>query len=372
MQYMFRTTANCLRHQPVPVQTTRHQLGAVALIALLGASCAVTSTDPAVIFRTARKYEAAGDMEQAATYYRLALERDPGNAIIANNLAVTLANTGDYGLAAVYYRRAVEIDPSYDVARYNLGHLLLHQLGDTAGAAEQFTRVLGLHRNRVPGLKTDPLDALFLLGNAYELSGEFASAAGRYRELIALRPDDAVTARRLADLYNQRMNDPAAALPWYRFVTEVSPEDPVAFNNLAAAHQELGNSERAMEAYRRAIEIDPSYAVALYNLGNLHFERGEDVMAAAMLKRAAAAMPGLSPAHLLLGHALRRQGLHEEAMAAYERYTELVPGDSAGWYYRAVASMHAGRFSEALLYYRNVLAIEPDNKEARKALLRLQ
>ena len=58
------------------------------------------------------------------------------------------------------------------------------------------------------------------------------------------------------------------ALNANRKLVELSPEDPDAYNNLAAAQQEVGKFKEAEINYRKAISLKYDYPEAHHNLGN--------------------------------------------------------------------------------------------------------
>ena len=64
------------------------------------------------------------------------------------------------------------------------------------------------------------------------------------------------------------------ALNANRKLVELSPEDPDAYNNLAAAQQEVGKFKEAEINYRKAISLKYDYPEAHHNLGNLCSAQG--------------------------------------------------------------------------------------------------
>jgi len=61
-----------------------------------------------------------GHLEEAAKYYREALERRPYFAIGHNNLGLALQRLGRLEEAATHYRRALELRPNFTIAAKRL------------------------------------------------------------------------------------------------------------------------------------------------------------------------------------------------------------------------------------------------------------
>jgi len=86
----------------------------------------------------------------------------------------------------------------------------------------------------------------------------------------------------------------------------LDPQNPRAWLNLAAAHNELGHLERAHEALQRLAQINPDHPDRHYNLAILHLKQGQTLKAMAELELELAAHPGHTLAQQLLER-VRRQ-----------------------------------------------------------------
>jgi predicted O-linked N-acetylglucosamine transferase (SPINDLY family) len=142
----------------------------------------------------------------------------------------------------------------------------------------------------------DDPQALGLLAEIYEASGQAARAAHILRRLLAAAPPDASTHRRLgqaliaSESYGEAVTslraalalDPgngrahnelgqalvhagehAEALQCYERAIALDPADASAHNNLAQALQRLGRPEEAGRALERVLEIDGGFKLAL-------------------------------------------------------------------------------------------------------------
>ena len=88
----------------------RYGLLLIAIMLLwIGGSCAsfTVSSDNKFAIEAARK----GLWKEALFRWKMALEKDPNNARLHNNLAVAYENEGEYDLALKEYRIARRLDP---------------------------------------------------------------------------------------------------------------------------------------------------------------------------------------------------------------------------------------------------------------------
>ena len=111
----------------------------------------------------------------------------------------------------------------------------------------------------------------------------------------------------------------------FRQVTEIDPNNAVAYYNLGLALSEQGKLEKAIASYERAIELDPNDAVAYNNLGIALSEQGQLEKAIASYERAIELNPNYALAYNNLGYALQQQSRFEEAIQKYQRSLEIDP-----------------------------------------------
>lgn len=116
--------------------------------------------------------EGRRDLSQAVDVFREAAGRFPRDAEVAQDLGFALDESGKPDEAAVWFRRALELDPDHRAAHNNLGKILFGQ-GKKAEAVGQFQAAL----------KLDPNDAAahFNLALALSALGRDAEAATHYR-----------------------------------------------------------------------------------------------------------------------------------------------------------------------------------------------
>ena len=96
-----------------------------------------TPDNAAAEFRAARQLHAARKFQEARDAYERALDYDPGNTKIHNDLGVLFFDQNKLPDAERAFRQAVALEAFYGPARYNLG-LTLRRRGNQNQALEQF------------------------------------------------------------------------------------------------------------------------------------------------------------------------------------------------------------------------------------------
>lgn len=126
---------------------------------------------------TARSYEAAGNFGKALTEYRKALELDPRNHLILNNVAALLLRLGLYRDAGAYAEKALSARSDHVPSLVNLAVARIK-----SGEAEEGVKYLSR------ALQLAPTDraALSNLALLHEKAGEYVKSYDLYRRLSAM------------------------------------------------------------------------------------------------------------------------------------------------------------------------------------------
>jgi len=99
--------------------------------------------------------------------------------------------------------------------------------------------------------------------------GQLEQASQKVDALLASKPRDA-QGQFLKGLILTEQNKTTEAIAAFTKLTELYPELPEPYNNLAVLYAGLGQYERARQALEMAIRTHPSYATAHENLGDVY------------------------------------------------------------------------------------------------------
>ena len=201
-----------------------------------------------VYFKLGKIALVKGDDMQAAAYYRLGLQYDPGNAALQFNLARVYDQLQDYGNAITHYEKAIALDPEFKYAYNNLG--LIHELRGSKAAAE---------KAYLAALKQDPAYnfARLNLGNLYADMDRLPEAKKLYLEALKLEPDNAYAHLYLGNAYFMTAEFDEA-VRHYRISITRKPDNASAYYLLAISLSKLNRADEAMAAGMQYMALDPN------------------------------------------------------------------------------------------------------------------
>ena len=160
----------------------------------------------------------------------------------------------------------------------------LFDAGDYAGAAAKWNEFLAVN----PELH----QVYGNLGNAYREMGELDKAREAYDALLAVEPANTMANYNLGEMLVES-GDIDAAMPYFETVLVSAPDDPAVYYNVAELYSSQREMETAVTYYKRALEVDPNYL----------------------------------PAQMQIGFAYVNSGDIPSAIAAFEKYIEIAPPD---------------------------------------------
>lgn len=219
-----------------------------------------------------RKNQAAAGLSIARR-----LQAQPGSAQEGLLLEGQIeSNQGNWDTATAALRKAVEQYNSANAA------LLLHTTllrSGKAGAAKSFaSQWLSTHSRDT--------NFLFYLGSHAELAHDLSGAEQRYREVLAIDPNNILALNNLAMLLLQR-KDPGATALAERAVEHAQDKD-LYLDTLAQAYAAANKLDKAIDAQKRAVALAPQDYRWRLALAKLLLQAGNKAAAKAELDRLAA------------------------------------------------------------------------------------
>ncbi|MEI6740429.1 MAG: tetratricopeptide repeat protein [Gemmatimonadaceae bacterium] len=145
------------------------------------------------------------------------------------------------------------------------------------------------------------------LGDAARAAGRTDQARQRYRQALAVLPEDPSLLLNLG-LAEAAAGDLNAAVRRYQQSLRQDPRQPMAEVNLGNALEALEDTVGAVAAYQRAIALDPVGPLGYLNLGTHYLRHDQASTAAVALERALARDPGLAAGHYQLALARLKLG----------------------------------------------------------------
>tara|TARA_B110000238_G_scaffold172526_1_gene191037 strand:+ start:3370 stop:4857 length:1488 start_codon:yes stop_codon:yes gene_type:complete len=169
-----------------------------------------------------------GELSRSLEVTHRALELNPLDAEVYNNLGNTAMKLDLIDEAEKYYKKAIEINPVSFSFHHNLGRLFVHsQKFNEAQVSYKEALILN------PGLS----GAHFDLGEVQKTVGKITEAEESFKKAIALEP-----------------------------------ENPIYYTCLGLVQRDFGRYHDAETSYRKTLALDPKNDNAHYNLGIVLFE----------------------------------------------------------------------------------------------------
>lgn len=205
--------------------------------------------------------------DEATTYFEKAIRLDPENAITYRIMGDGYALASEFSRAITYYQKALDIAPDDAEARKNLvlsysNHgVTLRNKGEWDAAIRAYRDALALQPTYQLA-KTNLIDVLWQKANARRQAGRSAEAIATYLELQKLHSNDTDIASLLGELYLKVRDYPAAVSAFHKVYT-AQPTNDQAPHNLIAAYQQYAGALRNQRDYSAAL-VQLQKAVALF------------------------------------------------------------------------------------------------------------
>lgn len=256
-------------------------------------------------------YRASNRLEDLVQYCRAQIDRAPEQTGMRLLLADVLAAAGDADGARSSIEEAARLFPK-DRLISERRVQLLDRLGDSAGAAAEYERII----SQIP----DDAELYIAYGQYLAGNKQLGAARGQWRHVLSKDLSDASLAFRLGALFE--------------------PFDLV---------------DDAVECYERAIQIDARRPEPHGALARLWFVRGEKEKVLATLQRMAEAAPEDASQQAAVCQVAAGLGLTDEALAAIEKACRLAPEQPDYQSARADLLVRAGKLDESLQVRRAAL-----------------
>ena len=92
-------------------------------------------------------YFDANHFEKAIGAYKRSLALKPDNPEILTDMGVMYRRAGNFQEAIRAFERAIEIDSGFQIARFNKGIVLMHDLNDLEGAVKEWEKLVEINPN---------------------------------------------------------------------------------------------------------------------------------------------------------------------------------------------------------------------------------
>ncbi len=158
------------------------------------------------------------------------------------------------------------------------------------------------------------------------------------------------------------------AVTLFENAIKVTPDNPLAQNNLGAALYEDGRFDEAMAYFTKAIQINPEYANAHNNLAIVLSGQGKYEEAELHYLEAIKLDTEHPNAHYNLGSLLLRQKRYKEAGAHFAEMIKIDPTDAKAYNKIGFILAQQGKLQGAREFLKKATQLDPDDLKARDYL----
>jgi len=189
-------------------------------------------------------YTKTNEFQKAIDQFNKALEVKPDTSLGYNNLGVAYHSLKQYDKAIVNYKKAIEKNPKFVEAFFNIGNSYV-AMNDMPKAIESY--------NRVIQLKPDYVASYLELASCFNRIGNPAEAGNN------------------TGLYYYFSNKLPQAIDAFSKVVAANPNYAVAYHNMGASYDKLGNREKTIEYFQKAAKLGYAQAQEICKKNNIAF-----------------------------------------------------------------------------------------------------
>jgi tetratricopeptide (TPR) repeat protein len=302
--------------------------------------------DSELWFKNGALLEKLGNNRKASEAYQKAISLKQDNIDAWNGYGTVLIRQQKFQEAKDTLEEAIKIEPTNPAIWKNLG-LALEYLGESERSQEMYQQALKLYDLKIK-----------------ENSQKGYNLIQKGGVLLKLKP-----------LREARLREARSA---FQNATKVNPTSASAFSNLATAQFNLKEYDDALANIDRAIALDPTSHRFLHNKGSFlkgrsSSNREQDYQDAInAYTQALAIKPNYIPALQDRGQVYMKLDRLENAQKDFKQAIDYDDNNAKSWLFQGLLFEKTDRDEEALEAYQKALAINPDYKEAKDSLIKLQ
>lgn len=271
-------------------------------------------------------YRMTGKTEEAKTLLLEIDKAQPKNPQILYQLGETYSQMADYPKALQSYRQAIDAGFPEIVAQRRIATLQMKQA--------QYTDAIETLR-RIVADKGSVIEDRFVLGEAYQFSGQFADAEKLYTSLTSQYPKEPVVWFRLG-LHFGLTREYARAIDSLQKAQDLAPKNPAIARALTLALFQAGKTDEALKEARELTQLQPDNKDHAFLLASLYQETGKLDEARKMYSAILASPPPHAPSLNNLADLTAQAGNLPEALKLAGQAVAIQPEnsrylDTLGW-----------------------------------------
>jgi tetratricopeptide (TPR) repeat protein len=302
------------------------------------------------------------DAQQDALQAELRAPQNPAPSIQLGNIQLAQKHYAD---AEKFYQQALDKDPSSTEG--------LSGLMNTYVAEKQPDKAIAAANAQI---SKSPNNSNFydLLGTAlFNVKKDLGAAEAALRKAIELNKNNVDALEKLGKVQVQEGSvDQALAL--YQQSIKDNPREVAFYILCGELYESKKDWDRAKSMYQQALSVSPDHPLASNNLAYVMLEQGGNVdVAMGMAQTARRGMPDSPNAADTLGWAYYQKGIYQSAIGQFQEALRLreksgEPDDADLHYHLGLAYQKTNQTALARQQLEKAVKLSPNNADARKAL----
>ncbi len=327
--------------------------------------------------------------EKAALYFGEALQFKPDDALLYRLMGDSYARDGDFKNAIVQYRQAIEFDPVNLEIKQNLAGYLSNYGVELTGT-QRWEEAIAAYQEALQLIPTlnivhaNLLDVLWKRANSHRKSGHVNKAIDAYLQLIEVDANAADAHSLLGELYLKK-GAYAQAIGAFQSAFSAKPDEGQSRKNLVVAYHHYaqhldgkGQYDDAIDQLRLALALSPEQVNIRLSLINTYQLAGDFSSAETELERLLKDAPqGLQAEsvsknlHVARGNALMNQRKYTAALAEFEKIDTAAKSTEI---YNIIGYLYLVKKQpiSAIAAFESALALAPMNNVAFQNLLSIE
>ena len=298
---------------------------------------------PDQLYKTAQASLDAGQVSKAEIEFKKALEADPTYAPAYLGLAHVAIRKGDLKQAGTSLKDAIEADPENKVFRdefetmNELNTLMSKGIrsmknGDADNAFESFR----VAYEKFPNYP----ESVFNMGLTHFRKKEFSEAVGYFHKTLDINPEHQTASAAIKNVAKNYFNsgnksykrgDLEGALTSYDEVLKVDVSFYQAYYQIGVIQSKMGDKGLAVSSYEKALEVNPQFYKGYFALGLAKSAMNDVKGAIAALESAVDINPGYDKAYGAMGDIYINSKNHEKAKKVLNTAITVNPKYAKGY-----------------------------------------
>lgn len=316
-------------------------------------------------------YSTSMTPQQKLAFFYAELQKDPDNPNLTYQYAYELHKAGKITDSIAYYNQSIKLDPQNEDAYINLAQAY-QQKGEFEKARNILTNAKGLFpENQLVKKQLSSIDAesgSLLYSKATELFNQkkYQEAITLYQKILPVTPEALIG---IGASY-QALNDNATAASYYEKSFAIDSKNADTAYYAALAYSNIENFTKAKNFARKALALDPknnnakellTYVIEQENTVKMDkaiscFDKAQYQQALSLLNAVLAQDAKDANAYYYRGMVYDAQKKYQNAINDYKKALIYNPQMLIANYSIAIDYDYLGQYSNALMYHKKYLA----------------